>query len=92
MSKLPAKAGTATGVVLLVIFAGLLAWDISLATDGAEGNTISEVMAAAPAPAILIAGYIVGHFWPIRAVLRQIWAAPENSENHADLLDHDPEV
>lgn len=88
--KLPAKAGTLTGVTLLAVFLGLLGWDIALATDGVEGNTISEVLAGAPLPVVLIAGYLVGHFWPVKAVLRAIWAPPESGEDHRDLPSDDP--
>jgi len=88
--KIPAKASTVTGVALLAVFLVLLGWDVWLATNEVEGDTISEVLAGAPLPVVLIAGYLLGHFWPIKAVLRAAWAPPESGEDNRDLPTDDP--
>ena len=66
-----------TGIGLFVLLLGLLVYDILPATSDAEGDTISEVLADLPAAGILLAGYFLGHFWPIGTVLKRIWAKPE---------------
>lgn len=85
MNRLPANLRNVTGVGLLVVFGALLVYDLLPATNDAEGDTISEVLAGAPLPAVLIAGYLLGHFWPIGAVLRRVWAPPDSAEKPADL-------
>lgn len=81
--RLPANLRNTTGIVLLVVLLLLLGYDLLPAATEAEGDTISEVLNGLPAPGILLAGYLLGHFWPIGAVLKRIWAAPEPLEEPA---------
>lgn len=76
MSTFDPKYRNHTGITLLLFFCALLVWDLILATDSTDGNTISEVLAGAPTPGILLAGYLIGHFWPIKQVLKLAWAEP----------------
>ena len=79
-----------TGIGLLLVLLALLVYDLLPATNEAEGDTISEVLAGAPLPAVLLAGYFLGHFWPIGVVLRRIWAPPDTVEKTGSLRSDDP--
>lgn len=79
--KLDTNYKNITGIGLLVVFIGLLLYDILPATNSAEGDTISEVLQNLPRVGILLAGYFMGHFWPTDQILRFLWAKPDSAES-----------
>ena len=88
MPKLPANMRNVTGVVLLVVFVGLLAYDLLPFASEAEGDTISEVLHGAPAQVLLLVGYLLGHFWPLRVAFRAAWGVlPMPTYDLAELPD-----
>jgi len=63
------KAQILTLSIILVATAGLIAWDIGLALDSTEGNTISAVITSLSLKTSAVPfalGALMGHFfWPI---------------------------
>ena len=50
--------------ILIALVGSVLAWDLVLATDQREGNTISEIVRTAPRWLAFAVGTVVGHwFW-----------------------------
>jgi hypothetical protein len=58
-----------TGITMLVVTVGLIGWDLIVAFNGIDGDTISEIMKnyAHDYPIIPLAwGVVLGHwFWPL---------------------------
>ena len=52
---------------MVVLFVGIIGWDVWLALDSRRGNTISERMSKFPmGPRLLVAmgfGLLAGHWW-----------------------------
>jgi len=80
------KYRNVTGIVLLIVFLGLLGWDIVLATDKIEGNTISEVLGELAVAGWLIA-FLMGHWWPLQRVLARIWSKDLSALSVSQLKD-----
>lgn len=74
MSYLPSKLRNVSG---LIIFGTLILWglyDLIPAISGPEGSTLSEVIQDHAVPPVLLAvGYLFGHFWPTKQIIRKVW-------------------
>ena len=76
MAKLPFNFRNVTGFGLLAILLGMLLYDVLPFLSEPEGDTISEVLGGAPQSVILLAGFFLGHFWPVKSLVRGIWQPP----------------
>jgi hypothetical protein len=77
VAKLPFNFRNVTGIGLLVVLLGMLLYDLLPFFSEPEGDTISEVLGGAPQSVILLAGFFLGHFWPVKSLVRGIWQQPE---------------
>ena len=76
--KLNIKWRNVTGIFLLVVMVVIGLYDLIPACTPEQGDTVSELLSENGQWALLL-GYLCGHFWPIKSVLRKIWAKPEET-------------
>jgi hypothetical protein len=77
VAKVPFNFRNVTGFGLLAVLLGLLLYDVLPFLSEPEGDTVSEVLGGAPQSVILLAGFFLGHFWPVKSLVRSIWQPPD---------------